>query len=168
MKRMVHPGEFYRHFKDKLYQIITVAIHSESGEPMVVYQALYGNFQTYVRPLEMFLEAVDRDKYPDAKQTWRFERVELSRPDEMETKTVTEMALEPEVNPLLLRFLDADTLEEKIGCLDLLEKGAGQKEIDSIYVVLDIKPVTGSVLEQIEAIRRYLNMQKRYDGGHLR
>lgn len=164
MKRMVHPGEFYRHFKDKLYQIITVAIHSETGEPMVVYQALYGDFLTYVRPLAMFLEEVDRGKYPDAKQTWRFERVEMSRPDEAEpTKD-----REPEVNPLLLRFLDAENLEERIRRLDLLEKSAGQKELDSIYVVLDIKPAAGSVSEQVDVIRRYLNMQKHYDGGHLR
>ncbi|MGL5437730.1 MAG: DUF1653 domain-containing protein [Lachnospiraceae bacterium] len=164
MKRTVHPGEFYRHFKNKLYQIITVAIHSETGEPMVVYQALYGDFQTYVRPLAMFLEKVDRDKYPDAEQIWRFECVVLVRQAEPET----EISQEPEVNPLLLQFLDAETLEEKIGCLDLLEKGASQKELDSIYVVLDIRPETGTVTEQIGAVRRYLNMQKHYDGGHLR
>ena len=67
------PQEMYRHFKGNIYQIRCLAKHSETGELMVVYQAMYDTFQIYVRPLNMFMEEVDRAKYPDAKQRYRFE-----------------------------------------------------------------------------------------------
>lgn len=193
MERTVHPGEFYRHFKNKLYQIITVAIHSETAEEMVVYQALYGDFKTYVRPLPMFLSEVDFEKYPDCGQTYRFERVDLSalpaadrsagmtaerpvgamadRPVRSTAEADGGPATEAKPNPRLMQFLEAETLEEKISCLDILAGQAGQVgqvEIDSIYLVLDMKPECGTISEQIAAIRRYLNMQKHFSGGHLR
>ena len=66
----------YRHFKDKYYIVEDVAFDSETQEQMVVYRQLYGEGSLWVRPLDMFLSKVDKEKYPDVEQEYRFELVE--------------------------------------------------------------------------------------------
>ena len=56
----IQPG-IYRHFKGNRYEVIGMANHSETMEPMVVYQALYGEMGLWVRPADMWNETVERD-----------------------------------------------------------------------------------------------------------
>ena len=186
MERIPKPGEFYRHFKNKLYQIVAVAEHTETGEQMVVYQALYGDFRTYVRPLAMFVSEVDREKYPEADQKYRFERVAFkakngagegpggsgqaeSAPSVSSAKAPSSGGdSAPEPNPYLMRFLEAEGIEKQLECLQAMEGKVRQEELDIIYVVLDIQPETGTVIEQLRGIQKLLRTRGRFDGTRLR
>lgn len=74
-ERKIQKGRVYNHFKGKKYEVIDIFEHTETGEIFVGYKALYGDFKRYVRPYEMFASEVDREKYPDVKQKYRFELV---------------------------------------------------------------------------------------------
>lgn len=183
MDRIPKPGEFYRHFKNKMYQIVAVASHSETGEQLVIYQALYGDYGIYARPLDNFLSSVDREKYPDAEQEFRFERTEPGRQEKEKEpgkdarkqntqEEMSEQSVETKVpdqpNPFLIEFLDAESTEEQLAVLRRMEGCVGKRELDSICVYLDISTRYGSLEEQIEGIRRYLKLQMHYDASRLR
>ena len=67
----------YRHFKGGLYLVEDVARHSETDEEYVIYRKLYGDCSLWIRPKEMFLSSVDREKYPDCEQEYRFQLIEI-------------------------------------------------------------------------------------------
>ena len=73
---VVKVDKVYRHFKGKLYKTLCIAKHSETLEELVIYKALYGEGEIYARPVDMFLEKVDKNKYPDATQEYRFELID--------------------------------------------------------------------------------------------
>lgn len=67
----------YKHFKGDCYLVEDIAIDSETGEKIVIYRALYGSTDLYARPYNMFLEKVDKEKYPNIEQEYRFELQEI-------------------------------------------------------------------------------------------
>ena len=95
MNQIPQAGEIYQHFKGKLYRIVTLATHTETGEQLVIYQALYGEFQVFARPLSMFLEKVDAKKYPDAAGKDRFMRIPMA-----EAAAVPQPVPAPSENPV--------------------------------------------------------------------
>ena len=74
--REIKKNALYRHFKGDIYLVEDIAIHSETREKYVVYRALYGDLGLYIRPYDMFASEVDREKYPDVEQKYRFELIE--------------------------------------------------------------------------------------------
>lgn len=86
VERDIHVGDIVRHFKREwveegtsqyIYKVLAFAEHTETGERLVVYQAMYAPFKICARPYDMFMSEVDRVKYPDVKQKYRFEKVEM-------------------------------------------------------------------------------------------
>ena len=76
-ERELQVGKIYRHFKGDHYLVEGVARHSETGEELVIYRKLYGDCSLWVRPRQMFMGEVDRQKYPDVRQRYRFELQEI-------------------------------------------------------------------------------------------
>lgn len=167
------PGEFYRHFKDKLYQVLTVAEHTETGEPLVVYQALYGSYSTYARPLAMFTSEVDHEKYPNVTQKDRFEKVVLTYDKEaagtdFDSPDHTAAVQEYTLNPNLLAFIETKSYDGRMECLRRMKGKIVQEDLDIIYVALDMQRPSGTLEDQIHVVEQHIRLLETYDGGRLR
>lgn len=191
MRTNPRPQEMYRHFKGNIYQIRCLAKHSETGEMMVVYQAMYDSFQIYVRPLDMFMEEVDHDKYPDVKQKYRFEllqgtdntaepdavrdleqvgeqiRTETELPKEVSAKTA-ESDEQVHIDPLVMEFLDADTYEQRLDILAALHDRVTDDMINTMAVAVDLEIKDGDIEERYTELKRCLITFEKYECNRLR
>ena len=172
MRENPRPGEFYRHFKNKLYQIIAVATHSESKEKLVIYQALYGDFGVYARPLDMFLSEVDREKYPDIEQKYRFEKLEnISEASKKIIDRNSEINVETngdEQKDFFIDFLDADDYYTKKKILLANKENITDKQLDAIFDIYGLKRNGIDKTIDIADFIAYLDMQIHFEGKRLR
>lgn len=189
MSYIPRPHEIYKHFKGNLYQITAVAQHTETDELLVVYQALYGDFKTYARPLAMFLSEVDRQKYPDAAQKYRFElqgdnedrRAERERDAEkISQPSIVQESAEngsaeqesaeevPDLDPQVLEFLDADSYEERLNILAGLHHRITDDMITTMAVACDIEVPEGETEDRYASLKTCLLTLEKFECNRLR
>lgn len=173
MSGIPKPQEIYRHFKGNLYRIVTIAKHSETGEQLVIYQALYGDYQVYARPLSMFMEKVDRDKYPDAGQEYRFElQQELAATQVREQEIPKAPSAEEQalagIDPLVLEFLDADTYDKRLNILAALHHRITDDMLNIMSMAVDIELGDGNVEKRYEEFKNCLLTFEKYESSRLR
>lgn len=137
-------GEIYKHFKGNLYEIITIAKHTETLEEMVVYKEAEGE-AVYARPLEMFVSRVDKEKYPEVLQTYRFE-------------------LQDAKSKLsIMDFLDLSTTTEKIQYLETMKDNLTEEFIGLVAQCLEFVENDGILDDRYHALIKYLRTVERYE-----
>ncbi|MCU6762376.1 Uncharacterized protein conserved in bacteria [uncultured Roseburia sp.] len=173
------PGEKYLHFKNKLYQIITVAVHSETNEEMVVYQALYGTFKSYVRPLSMFISEVDHEKYPEVMQEYRFQYIEIeedslpvqaAKENDVDSSGKNQGEIKEEACPInnwLIRFLDAESFDEKYEIVTEMKSDINDKLIDDLAVSLDVVIPEGNLQNRYQQLKNCIRTRQKFEGGRI-
>ena len=188
-------NQIYKHFKGNLYKIVTVATHTETEEELVIYQALYGDFKIYARPLSMFMEEVDRVKYPNVTQKMRFELVEqmvaapvaapvgvdvteekVAAPDtSVEETTVenvkvienTETEEEITLDPLLEAYLDTDSYRERINILHGLQHRMTEHMLNTMAIVIDFELPEGDIQTKYNALHDCLLTKEKYECNRM-
>ena len=190
-KQELYAGERYRHYKGNLYQIVAVAMHTETEEDMVVYQALYGDYKVFARPLKMFFETV---KDADGKEVPRFakecgcansagsvacesgikaESAGVQTEIKPETKTAesedtADVPTVDGINPLLIEFLDAESSVERLEVLHRMRKTIDNKTISDIAAALDIVIEEKDMDERIRDLENCLQTRARFETTRLR
>ena len=163
--RMPKPGDKYRHFKGNLYEVIIIARDSETLEEKVVYKEVNGD-AAYVRSLPMFVSPVDKEKYPDATQEFRFQYIEEIE----DTEDIDEIAEEEtlENSNLIMSFLELETVTDKIKYLQNVKSQIDGIFLEIVAQSLDFVENPGTLMERYEAIILYLMTVEKYEKSRLR
>ncbi len=161
--RMPKPGDKYRHFKGNLYEVIVIARDSETLEEKVVYKEVDGT-TAYVRSLPMFVSPVDKEKYPEVTQEFRFQYIE-----EEAVEVVNEVSEETlESSNLIMPFLELETVTEKIKYLQGIKDQVTGTFLEIVAQSLDFVENPGTLTERYEAIILYLMTVEKYEKSRLR
>ena len=144
MMRMPIKGKIYKHFKGNLYEILAIAKHTETMEDMVVYKEAEGE-AVYVRPLGMFVSKVDKEKYPEVLQEYRFELQDA------------------EAKLSIMDFLDLSTTTEKIQYLESRKEDITEEFIGLVAQCLEFVENEGSLDDRYHALVKYLRTVERYE-----
>lgn len=166
MRELPKAGQIYRHFKGNIYRIVTIAEHSETGEMLVIYKRDDSQDLTYARPLDMFLSEVDKKKYPDVRDKYRFTLCSdeiLADIANGDIKAPTDSA----IAPLLESFLDASSISDKIDIFYDMKKVADEEMLGYVAASLDLD-VSGDVEEKYSEILRALKAREKYESNRLR
>ena len=166
------PFERFKHFKGGEYQVLMIAEDAGTGENVVVYQALYPPYRIYTRNLEEFLSDVDRDKYPDAAQKERFAPMHPEKMHSVEPATpsqpVADKRSEGQINPALLKFLDAGTVEEKLAVLYEIRDEITPEILTPMELSLGMEPIDDTVEKRVRLIKETLTVRDQYEKRRLR
>lgn len=160
------PGEKYRHFKGGIYQVVTVAKHSERGEELVVYQALYGDYAVYAKPLAMFAKEFVPDKYPrlNADSMPGVEHVDESGKKQEEKEQSGETV--SGVDPKLMEFLETDSLEERYNILVSMRDIVTDGMIDTMAVVMDTVIPEGEIMKRYDDLKHVIQTRQQYENAN--
>lgn len=144
-QKTVNEGEFYRHFKGQIYQIRALATNSVDNIPVVVYQAMYPPFKTWVSPLSTFLEKIDKEKHPDAVQNFRFEKINFDNEKSDNIKPDTADIMQADA------VLTSDTYAKTESVTYTESSAAATKQSDAVISVSD-EEITDALLSgQVES-----------------
>lgn len=186
----INTGDKYRHFRGNLYQILTIGKHADTLEEYVVYQALYGEFQVFIRSLQDFFCVLDKGKYPDAQQKHRFEKVEIKKlsseeapkerkeevepvaesdnKDDPDTERMIEQSDNKEGMRKFMEFLDAETYKEKLEIFTKMQDKLDERILTNIAVSLDLVVDEKNPDESCQIIIRNLEQRCRFESFRLR
>ena len=166
MREIPKAGQIYRHFKGNIYRIVTIAEHSETGEKLVIYKRDDETQDTtYARPLDMFLSEVDKKKYPDVREKYRFTLCSDDVLSDIENGVIS--ASDSGLNPLLEAFLDAKSISEKVDRFYDMRNVADDEMLGYVAASLDME-VTGDTQEKYSEILRALKAREKYESNRLR